>query len=234
MAYLPDPQTIGTQLMIEIQRGSTTIICTAPVFKLKIGFHPISIDLGRGRFENFRYNPMFSLNILPWPVNQWARYNQASKSFAHETMNSTETIINTCNAMLRGELSAIEAYTQVIEKFSPDVENGTLEGIRADHLANAESLRRLVGKFGEKPATSSGPWGSFATTVEGVANLFGESTALMALQQGEEHGIRSYKKALDDDALSETVKDLIRDTLLPAQRQHLVELELCRPARDGR
>jgi hypothetical protein len=50
----------------------------------------------------------------------------------------------------------------------------------------------------------------------------------MALQQGEEHGIRQYERALDDDGLSETVKDLIRDTLLPAQREHLVQLGRCK------
>lgn len=143
-------------------------------------------------------------------------------------MNSNETITDTCNALLRGELSAIETYNQVIEKFGPDAGESTLEGIRADHVANAESLRGLVGECGEKPATSSGPWGSFATTVEGVATLFGESPALMVLQQGEEHGIRQYEKALDDDELSETVKDLIRDTFLPMQREHLVELQRCK------
>jgi hypothetical protein len=143
-------------------------------------------------------------------------------------MNSNTTITNTCNALLRGELSAIETYTQAIEKFGPDAGGSPLEGIRADHAANAELLRKLVGECGEEPATSSGPWGSFATTVEGVATLFGESPALMVLQQGEEHGIRQYEKALEDVELSQPVKDLILDTLLPAQRKHLVELERCR------
>ena len=143
-------------------------------------------------------------------------------------MNSNESITDTCNKLLRGELSAIETYTQAIDKFAPDAGGSPLEGIRADHVANAGSLRKLVGECGEEPATSSGPWGSFATTVEGVATLLGESPALMILQQGEEHGIREYEEALDDDDLSESVKDLIRETLLPAQREHLVTLERCK------
>lgn len=171
---------------------------------------------------------MISLHILSHPARQWAKYNQPNRQFTHKIMNSNETIIHTCNAMLRGELSAIEAYTQVINKFCLDAENYILEDIRANHLANAESLRHLVGKFGEKPATSSGPWGSFAATIEGVATLFGESAAIMALQHGEEHGIRQYEKALHNDELSETVKELIRNTLMPAQRKHLVELERCK------
>lgn len=143
-------------------------------------------------------------------------------------MNTNEAITDTCNALLRGEISAIETYTQAIEKFGSDAGEHTLKGIRADHVANAESLRSLVGECGEGPATSSGPWGTFATSVEGVATLFGKSPALMVLQQGEEHGIRQYEQALDDDELSETVKDLIRHTLLPSQREHLAELERCK------
>lgn len=140
-------------------------------------------------------------------------------------MNTNDTITDTCNSLLRGELSAIETYTQAIEKFGPITGDSPLEGIRADHVTNAESLRKLVGECGDKPATSSGPWGTFATTVEGVATLLGESPALMVLKQGEEHGIREYQEALDDDDLSEDVKELIRETLLPAQRDHLVKLE---------
>ncbi len=143
-------------------------------------------------------------------------------------MNSNETITDTCNALLRGELSAIETYDQVIDKFGQIGDESPLEAIRADHVANAESLRELVGDCGEEPATSSGVWGTFATTVEGAATLLGESPALAVLQQGEEHGIRQYEKALEDEDLSEDVKTLIRDTLLPTQRVHLVELEQCK------
>ncbi len=143
-------------------------------------------------------------------------------------MISNKIVADTCNALLRVELSAIETYTRAIKKFGPDARDSPLEGIRADHVASAESLRSLVGERGKKPATSSGPWGSFVTTVGAVAILFGESSALMVLAQGEEHGIRQYEKALDDDKLSETVKALIRESLLPALRGHLIELERCK------
>lgn len=149
-------------------------------------------------------------------------------------MNANETITDACNALLRGELSAIETYTQAIEKFPAIAGVNTLEGIRADHVANADSLRKLVRKCCVETATSSGPWGTFATTIEGVATLLGESPALMVLQQGEEHGIRQYEEALDDDDLSEDIKNLIRDTLLPAQRKHLVELEQCQSSSSSR
>jgi hypothetical protein len=142
-------------------------------------------------------------------------------------MNSNETITDTCNALLRGELSATETYTQAIKKFGTSEGQGPLEGIRADHVANAESLRKLVGECGEAPATSSGAWGTFATSVEGFATFLGKSPAMLVLQQGEEHGISQYEEALEDGELSEAVKNLIRNTLLPAQRKHLAALERC-------
>lgn len=147
-------------------------------------------------------------------------------------MKSTDpvnkTTSETCNALLRGELSAIETYTQAIEKFTDSNGDFPLERIRADHEASAVSLREIIGDCGDEPATSSGPWGTFATAAEGVAKLFGESPALMMLQHGEIHGISEYEEALEDDELDESVKDLIRRELLPALRDHLVELERCK------
>lgn len=140
-------------------------------------------------------------------------------------MNSDELTKDTCNALLRGELSAIETYTQAIEKFGLPTEINLLEAIRADHVANAESLRRYVTDCGEEPAKSSGVWGTFATSIEGLATLLGESATLLALQQGEEHGLRQYENALKDEKLSRDVKKLIREILLPSQSNHLIALE---------
>ena len=130
-------------------------------------------------------------------------------------MKKADAITSTCNALLRGELSAIETYNQAIGKFAGNSGNCPLERIRADHEASATSLRELIGKCGDVPATSSGPWGVFATAVEGGATLFEESPALTTLQRGEEHGIIEYEKALADDNVDESVKELIRDELLP-------------------
>jgi rubrerythrin len=143
-------------------------------------------------------------------------------------MKQNDTIISTIHALLRGELSAIETYTQAIKKFGNNTGDSILESIREDHEASADALREVIGESGEAAITSSGPWGTFATAVEGVATLFGESPALVALQHGEVHGISEYEKALEDEDLDESVKWLIRDELLPALREHLVELERCK------
>ena len=162
---------------------------------------------------------MISPFLLSLSLRRWIQAHPNSSN----TLISKVANTNTCNALLRGELSAIETYTKVIDKFGPGAGNNNLTGIRANHVANAESLRQFVGECGDEPATRSGLWGSFAVTLEGVAAIFGETPALMILKQGEEHGIRKYMEALDNE-LSESFKDLVRDRILPTQRKHLVEL----------
>lgn len=142
-------------------------------------------------------------------------------------MNTTDTNTETCNSLLRGELSAIETYTQAIGKFADHSDGSLLDRIRAEHEAAAASLRAIVGEGGEEPATGSGPWGAFATAVEGAATLLGESPALAVLQKGEEHGISEYEEALAAKDVDESVKHLIRDKLLPAQRNHIAALKQC-------
>lgn len=143
-------------------------------------------------------------------------------------MNHNNIDKEACNTMLRGEMSAVETYTQAIEKFGADPSSVFLAGIRASHAANLESLRQIASKSGAEPVTSSGPWGTFATSVEGVATMLGKSAALLALKQGEEHGINQYELAVENESLNEQVRDFISNTLLPAQKEHLLQLEYCR------
>lgn len=165
--------------------------------------------------------------IWPWSLAQWIN-NFRLTNYNIMIMNTNETNKETCNAMLRGELSAIETYTQAIEKFGTDVGISYLTDIHASHVANEESLRHLAEKCGAEPVTSSGPWGTFATSVEGVATLLGKAATLLALRQGEEHGVNQYEKALEDQSLSQNIRDFIKYTLLPAQTEHLIQLDLCK------
>ncbi|MES2657986.1 MAG: DUF2383 domain-containing protein [Verrucomicrobiota bacterium] len=143
-------------------------------------------------------------------------------------MNDTDSCIFVCNKLLRGELSAIETYSQALEKFDREPENATLEQIRLEHEENAELLREHLSQMGAVPDTDSGAWGSFAKAVEGTAKLLGESAALAALIEGEQHGIREYEEALDDPGVMEEAKTSIRETLLPCLSDHVTTLELLR------
>ena len=97
--------------------------------------------------------------------------------------------------------------------------------MRSDHLESVETLRELISDLGGTPSTDSGLWGGFAKSVEGVVALFGDSPAMSALKQGEEHGVNEYEEALEDTAVDAEVKEVIRDELLPPLREHILALE---------
>src|SRR5690606_5342920 len=125
------------------------------------------------------------------------------------------------NELLRGELSAVETYRQAMEKVGRRAE---LENILKEHQTAVEELRTEVSKAGETPSKDSGVWGSWAQAVTGTAKAFGTESALMALKQGEEHGLDEYEDLLDEDDIDVQVKNLIRDKYIPNQRKHIETL----------
>jgi len=79
--------------------------------------------------------------------------------------------------------------------------------------------------YGGKPAQGSGTWGAFAKTWTAASKLFGNTAALSALKQGEEHGLSDYEAAVQSDDLPPECKALVRDTLMPQTREHLQVLD---------
>ncbi len=140
-------------------------------------------------------------------------------------MSDNQKCIDVCNSLLRGELSAVETYTQALEKFDGDVARPRLELIRTDHHQSVSTLRQHLIEMGATPDDSSGAWGSFAKAVEGTAKLLGESPALAALEQGEEIGANDYRNALDNDDVMTSIKEEIRKLLLPRVENHINTLQ---------
>ena len=133
------------------------------------------------------------------------------------------------NALLRGELSAVETYDQALTRFEqvPDV-RAELHRLQREHLDSASTLRESVTKYGGTPADGSGLWGTFASAVTTAAKVIGPDTVLAALKQGEERGISNYESALENEKVTTECKDLIRTTLLPRCREHLATLDRIR------
>ena len=140
-------------------------------------------------------------------------------------MTITDQTIDVCNELLRGELSAVETYNKAIAKFGDSSGDDMLLRIRHDHEDSVADLRRLIAEGGGEPSKTSGLWGGFATALEEAATLLGRSPALKVLQEGEEHGIKEYRDALDDPEVSGELKDLIREELLPRLSGHVSELQ---------
>jgi len=137
----------------------------------------------------------------------------------------TSSTVDTLNSLLRGELAATETYQQAMAKIGNETGAADLRRIHVEHRETANNLRQLVHRFGGKPDQDSGVWGTFAKAIEGTAKVFGNTAALKALKEGEEHGINSYESALEDDDLAAEIRDLISRTLLPQTRQHVAVLD---------
>ena len=140
---------------------------------------------------------------------------------------TTATETNTLNSLLRGEMSAIETYRQAIEKLGNDPHDPWIEQLRAaqrDHRDAADALYKHVEQHGGKPASDSGPWGAFAKAIEGTAKLLGNTAALKALKEGEEHGLKEYEAALEDKNLPADCLALVRG-MIPKQREHITALD---------
>lgn len=138
---------------------------------------------------------------------------------------STQGCIDTCNKLLRGELSAIETYSQAQEKFHNQPEEEVLVKIRSFHSSNANKLREHIVSMHGEPSADSGAWGTFAKAIEGSAKLLGESAALQALIAGEEHGINGYEEALKDTEVMSEIKEVIRRDLIPDLRSNVSALQ---------
>jgi uncharacterized protein (TIGR02284 family) len=133
----------------------------------------------------------------------------------------TGTAVDQLNSLLRGEISAAETYRIAIDKGEGDraTELSSLREISREHGENAQKLRDEIRRIGGEADDSSGAWGTWAKTVQGVSSLFGDASALKALKEGEEHGLKGYQDAVDD--VDASCRELIVETMIPAQQKHI-------------
>ena len=129
------------------------------------------------------------------------------------------------NRLMRGELAAVETYQQALEKMHDAREATELQGILSEHRLAERMLGKHIAQRGGSPVTSSGAWGTWAKFVAGTAKMLGNTAALEALRQGEQHGIKEYERALDEDEMDGECRQLIRNQLLPQLQSHIPILD---------
>src|SRR5690606_24536526 len=122
------------------------------------------------------------------------------------------------------EMAAVKTYDTALKKITDQNEKKKLTTIRQNHVNAVEKLKTFAGKDVREDTESSGAWGAFATAYTGGARLMGNEMGLKALTQGEEHGIKEYKEALDDAAIKPELKQMIRTQFLPKQEEHIKAL----------
>ncbi len=143
---------------------------------------------------------------------------------AHSITPQTEAV-SALNHILRGELSAVEAYKQVLEKIEAAPERKRLMEFITDHLKAVDFWRAQVEKCNGEPEKDSGSWGFVVEAFVGTAKIFGNESALNALKKGEEHGLSDYKDLLESKALTTDQKNYIKYTAIPNQERHLVSIK---------
>jgi hypothetical protein len=137
-------------------------------------------------------------------------------------MSTTTKTVDALNALLRGELSAVETYRMALEKAKTDNVVAVMSECMQCHDKRANKLRNLVVSEGGEPTKDAGAWGAFAKAVEGGAAILGEKAALGSIKEGEDHGIELYKsevKHIEGPTLS-----VVQSELCPAQEktQHAI------------
>jgi hypothetical protein len=125
--------------------------------------------------------------------------------------------IESLNSFLRGEKSAIETYDQVIAKAENEGVARELRDNRESHWRRAGLIESEIRKLGGEPSADAGAWGAFAKTVEGGAKLFGLSAAVSVLEEGEDHGLKDYRK--DQSDLTPATRAFVNEKLLPEQQR---------------
>lgn len=128
------------------------------------------------------------------------------------------------NKILRGEISAVEAYEQVIPKFEDEGDRFRLSGIRNEHSHNIEKLKMLIENTRFAPDEDSGAWGTFVSTLMSSASIISQTAILNALIGGEEHGLSLYNNTIDF-SLSVEEKKVIFEDIIPSLERHIVSLE---------
>ena len=138
---------------------------------------------------------------------------------------TVDRCVDQLNSLLRGEISSVETYKQAIEKVDDEHASDAtaLRAIAQEHGEAAQALRDEIGRLAGEADDSSGVWGAWAKVVEGTASLFGDASALKALKEGEEHGLKDYREAIDD--VDESARELITNRLIPAQVRHIGALD---------
>lgn len=129
--------------------------------------------------------------------------------------SSSNQDVDQLNSFLRGELSAVETYDQALVAIDDVRIQTSLRQVRESHDRRVDLLRQRIVQLGGEPASGSGLWGGFVKLIEGSAATFGVSSAIAALEEGEDHGRDDYHADLKE--LAPETRAFISSSILPEQ-----------------
>ena len=149
---------------------------------------------------------------------------KSSTDFSKAKKSSQELeALEYLNKIVRGEISAVEVYAKVIEKFPEDADRFELVSFRQDHQHNVDELSRLLKEHGEDVSNTSGAWGSTVAGLMNIATFMGDRSAVGLLIEGEEHGLNQYSDVLNYPVPA-AIRTKIAESYLPQSRINIGKL----------
>jgi len=130
-------------------------------------------------------------------------------------MESSERTTNSLNALLRGELSAVEIYRYTYDRATHPRFRACLDDCMQAHARRVQLLRRRIQALGGIPTRRAGTWGILVKAAALFADLFGMSAAVALLDAGEAHGEAEYARKLPK--LDPQSRAFVAAELVPSQ-----------------
>lgn len=143
--------------------------------------------------------------------------------------------IEDLNALLRGELSAVESYVKAMDSVEMEQESfvaNILKDCKISHELRVLKLQNAINELGGKPEQDTGPWGGLVKMAVGGAGAFGDKAVIAALEEGEDMGLNEYEWRLL--RMHGDHRNLVKNELLPEQEAtHKKMSKLVRSANSG-
>jgi uncharacterized protein (TIGR02284 family) len=131
-------------------------------------------------------------------------------------MQTTTHTAEKLNSLLKGEISAVETYRRALEKIADQQLRAELEKCYRSHFGRVDRLSQTISDIGAVPVNTSGAWGTFAKIMEEGAKAFGDKAVIAVLEEGEDHGLKDYRKLEEEPDL--VIQNTVRE-LLPKQEE---------------
>jgi uncharacterized protein (TIGR02284 family) len=126
-------------------------------------------------------------------------------------------IIDKLNRLIALDIDAVGAYDSAIRACNSGVVKERLGSFKADHERHVRDLSEAVRLGGGTPRTTRDLKGVFIQGFTAITS-FGDQSALMAMRGNEELTTRTYKAALNDDDLPDTLRPLLQRNYGDEQR----------------
>jgi demethoxyubiquinone hydroxylase (CLK1/Coq7/Cat5 family) len=134
-----------------------------------------------------------------------------------QSVGGKDEAVKRLDGYLCVEVSAVETYRQALDRLQDARVRNELRNLLRSHQERCDLLRQRIVELGGAPSRTIGLWDAFARLVDGTGRVFGVGPALAALQQGEEQGLKEYRRDLSD--LDAESQELIRSRILPEQER---------------